>query len=143
MQPIDKSQIKRIHVAKSQLKLSDDHYKDILSGFTTQSGEPAASCKQLNYEQADILINKFKELGWQPKSNGKPLKYDELRNRNGKFAEPGQMRRIDAMWHTSPKVKDKSDSAMNNFIYRISGKSHISMILKNDVHKIIKAIENL
>ena len=141
MKPIEKSQIVKIHVAKSQIGLSDENYRGILSGFVTSSGKPAESCKQLNYDQAEVLLNKFVELGFKQKRSGKPLKYEDLANRDYKFASPKQLRMLEAMWMDN--AREKNESAFTKFINRISGKNHISFILKTDVQKIKKAIENL
>lgn len=141
MQPIDRSQIVKIHIAKSQLKLSDENYKAILSGFNNQSGEPVASSKELNYEQAEVLLSKLKEIGWKPKSKGKPVKYEEYANRDYKFASPKQLRMLEAMW--MEKAREKTELAFNKFVVRITKKNHISFILKTDVQKIKIGIENL
>jgi len=136
-------QIKKIHIAKSQLGLSDQQYRDMLSGFKNISGLPSSSCKELNYDQAEVLLNIFIKLGFKVKHSGKQLKYEEFAGRDAKFASPKQMRSIDALWHTSINVRDKSDEAMNNFIFHITGISHITMIYAVHVHKIRKAIQSL
>jgi hypothetical protein len=141
MKQIDKSQIVKIHVAKSQLKLSDENYKAILSGFNNQSGEPVNSSKELNYEQAEVLLSRLKEIGWKPKSKGKPVKYEEYANRDYKYASPKQLRMLEAMW--MELAREKTEFAFNKFVLRITHKSHISFILKTDVQKLKKAIENL
>lgn len=141
MKPIDKSQIQKIHIAKSQLKLTDENYKAILSGFANKSGEPALSSLELNFEQADLLLSRFVEMGWKPKSKGKSKKYEELANRDPKFATPKQMRMLEAMW--MGKARSKTETAFIKFILKIVKKNHIRFILKTDVKKIKLAIENL
>ncbi len=136
-------QVKKIHIAKSQLSLSEQQYRDTLSGFKNAAGEPSSSCKELNYDQAEVLLNTFKKLGWQEKHSGKPLKYERYAGRDAKFATPKQMRSIDALWFTSINVREKTEEAMNNFIHRIAGVSHISFLLASDVHKMRKAIQKL
>ncbi|MBI1936693.1 MAG: regulatory protein GemA [Ignavibacteriales bacterium] len=140
---ISRSQITKIHIAKSELGLTDQQYRDTLSGFVSKFGQPCSSCKELNTKQADALLNIFKRLGWKEKRRGKILKYEEFANRDSNFADPKQMRRIDALWHTSHKVRERTDEAMNRFIKRIVGVDHIGFVLKKDVHKIIKAIQQL
>ena len=141
MKPIDKSQITKIHVAKSQLKLSDQDYRDILSGFTSQSGEPAASCKDLNHEQADVLLDRFVKMGFKHKRSGKPLKYEEYANRDYKFANPKQLRMLEAMWMDA--AREKTEKAFHKFACRIAKVDHISFVLKAHVQKIKLGIENL
>lgn len=141
MNNIDKSQITKIHIAKSQLKLSDENYRDLLSGFITDSGKPAVSCKDLTCDQAEVLLNRFKAMGWKEYSKGKPKKYEELANRDSKFATPKQLRMLEAIWMS--KAREKTEKSFLKFIMRVSGRNHISFVLKNDVQKIKKGIENL
>ena len=136
-------QIKKIHIAKSQLGLDDQQYRDILSGFTNKKGDPCSSSKELNYAQAEVLLNTFEKLGFKQSPKGTKLKYEEYSGRDAKFATPKQMRSVDVLWFTSINVREKTDEAMNNFIHRIAGVSHISFLLTADVHKVRKAIQNL
>ena len=141
--PISNSQKSKIHIAKAQLKLDRQKYEDILSGFIDANGQPCSSCLQLNFEQAETLLHLFTKLGWQEKRKNVVLKYQEYANRDYKFAEPKHMRKIDALWHTSPSVREKTDKAMNNFIRSRHFANHISFLLRKDVHKVIFAIQNL
>lgn len=143
-------QIKLIHVAANELGLIDkdahargeeDPYRQILSGFKTAAGDKAGSCKDLNYEQADILLGTFKRLGFKIKRKGKTLKYEEFANREYKYASPKMMRKIDALWHT--KSREKTDESMNKFILRLTGKNHITFLTRADASKVINAINNL
>lgn len=143
IEPINKLQIAKIHIAANQLKLTRQQYEDILSGFIKVDGTPCSSSKELNHEQAEALLRIFRKLGWKESRHGKILKYEEYSNRDKKFAEPRQLRLIDALWHTSPKVRNKTDEALNHFIKRIIGVDHIIFVLKKDVQKIIKAIQEL
>jgi len=143
IEPINKYQIAKIHIAANQLNLTRQQYEDILSGFIKEDGTPCNSSKELNHEQAEALLRIFRKLGWKESRHGKILKYEEYSNRDKKFAEPRQLRLIDALWRTSPKVRYKTDEALNHFIKRIVGVDHIGFVLKKDVQKIIKAIQEL
>ncbi|MBX3008648.1 MAG: regulatory protein GemA [Melioribacteraceae bacterium] len=148
---ISKSQITKIHIAKSELGLTDQQYRDALSGFVDQNGEPCSSCKDLNYKQAEVLLDVFRERGFREKrksdvqrnSNYGIGKYDHLAGRDSKFASVAQLELIDGRWFNHPYVKEKTDSALNNFIRRVAKVDHISFLLKADVKKVIKAIEVL
>lgn len=137
----NRSQIIKIHIAKQQLGLTDDEYRDILSAFVTYKGSAAQSCKDLSEAQAEVLLNRFKSLGWQEKRKNKVLEYEELWKRDPKFANPKQLRMIKGLWKS--KSREKTDRALNSFIYRIAERSDITMILKTDVQKIVKAIRSL
>lgn len=143
MPPFEKyntaAQIRLIHVAKSKLRITDEQYREILSGFVLSSGEPCTSSKQLSYDQCEALIHIFKKMGF---TTGR-LKYEEFENRAGGFATPAQMRKIEATWMTSPKVKNMTPEGMNNFIRVIVGVSHITFVRAIDVHKLLKAINSI
>lgn len=141
--PVSNAQKAKIHIAKAQLNLSDEQYRDILSGFINQDGKPCNSCTELNFDQAEDLLRLFERIGWKKQRKGIHLKYEVFANRDSKFATPKQMRNIDALWNTSDKVREKTDDAMNKFIKRISGVDHISFLLAEDVHKVIRAIKQL
>jgi hypothetical protein len=140
-QEISRAQIIKIHIAKKELRISDLNHKEALSGFINSKGEPCSSSKELNFEQAEILLNAYKKLGWVEKRKVKRLKYEEYNNRSGKFASPKQMRMIEAMW--MQHSREKTEASMNRFIKRITGVDHISFLLRADVSKTIKAIESL
>ncbi|HOJ19570.1 MAG TPA: regulatory protein GemA [Ignavibacteriaceae bacterium] len=141
--PVTNGQKAKIHIAIQQLNISDQQYRDILSGFNNSEGKSCNSCTELNFDQAETLLRLFVKLGWKKKIREKPLKYESFANRDSRFATPEQMRRIDAIWNTSSKVREKTEEAMNKFIKRIAGVDHISFLLATDVHKIIKAIQGL
>jgi phage gp16-like protein len=58
-----KSMLAKIHVAKKQLGLTDDDYRDVIEA---QTGERSAS--QLNNRQLDQLLRHFSGCGWQERS---------------------------------------------------------------------------
>jgi phage gp16-like protein len=140
---ISKSQITKIHIAKSELGLTDQQYRDALSGFVNPFGEPCSSCKELNFYQADALLNIFQKIGFKEKRKYKESKYAQYAGRDSKFASVAQLELIDYRWFNNPNVREKTDSAMNNFIRHIAKVDHFSFLLKTDVKKILKAIEVL
>lgn len=56
---IDKIQIRLIHVAKSQLKMGEDNYRAMLHAWYG-----VESSKALTYDQASMLIDELKRLGF-------------------------------------------------------------------------------
>jgi phage gp16-like protein len=138
---IKQPQIAKIKIAAKSLGLDDNEYRNVLSQFTSNKGEPVKSCTELTEEQADILINSFVKAGWKPKYPPQRQKYAEFDGRLGSRANGAQMRKIEAMWMEKARVK--TESAMNDFIFKITKRSHISFLLKKDVSKMVEAIENL
>ena len=137
-------QVKKIHIAKTELKLSDENYRDILSNFKNSYGWPCKSSKELNRHQADVVLDIFKkQLGWKEKKNKKVLKYEEFNTRDPKFASPAQMRLIEATWMNNINVKEKTEAALNHYISRILKVDHITFVLKKDVNRLLKAIKSI
>ena len=86
-------QLAQIHIAKKDLALTDDAYRDILRlHFKVESA------KALTDRQAVVLINHLKSKGWQPKQPTRPRKNPDYIN-----IQPGpaakQQRKVLAMWH--------------------------------------------
>lgn len=141
IQQYNKNQIKLIHIAKSKLKLSDDHYRDILSGFGVKSS------KELTLQQAAEMIKIFQKLGFKLVTKAKDKNFNELGfrsdNKGKMWATPRQLRMLEAMWMTSPQVKIKSRAALESFCYRIARVQKMEWIPIWAVEKIVKAIQEL
>jgi hypothetical protein len=89
-------QIRKIHALKKALCMTDERYREMIyANFC-----PALSCKDLNYLQAEFLINNLTaiatEKGVWEQFPGKSA-YEDLRIRDG-MATPGQLRKIEAIW---------------------------------------------
>jgi hypothetical protein len=82
-----KEQIALIHIAKSQLRLSDDLYRDILR---VQGG--VESSKDLDARGVEAVLRRFRELGWRKKRRR------ELDERPGDLPTPAQLAKIRHLW---------------------------------------------
>lgn len=150
---ITKGQMAKIHWLKHQLRLSDEEYGAALGGYNVSTS------KDLTYQQAADLIKRLVNL--LPKelrdnstqrrnasTSSATKKYDELGIRWNErlkehYATPKQLRMLEAMWMTSPRVEHKTEEAFLRFVKRISGKEDIKWVMMSDVRKIKKAIESL
>lgn len=93
MKKIDATQIKIIHIAKTQLGLNDDNYRLILA--TQCQGKTSST--DLTYREAHGLIEYFKTLGFRVKPvNAKPRRTPAPAN-VAFIATPEQIRMIDAL----------------------------------------------
>jgi phage-related protein len=136
-------QIKRIHVIKSSLKLSDDSYRDMLSGYGVSTS------KHLNFAAAAELIVKMESLLARMRVNNKQrpqsqMKFDDLGDRD-EMASPAQLRKIDVMWRNVSRQPDaRSRSvALEKFLQRICGISKMEWLEPGHVKKVIKALERM
>lgn len=114
----------------------------MLSGFKNANGEPCSSSKEFTENQANVFIHLLKsKLGWQEKKKNENLKYENLIARDPKFASPGQLRKIEALWQIHSK--EKTEISLNHFISRIVKVDLITSVLKKDVNRLLKAIQSL
>lgn len=125
------------------LGLSDDIYHDILWSWGVDTS------KELSAEQAEVLINQFKEqaigLGkYEPKAKYKSQrwKYNNYLAREDNMASPAQLRMIEALWfQVSNQTTDtERENALNKLSERVTGKSRLIFLTKKDVSKLIKAL---
>jgi len=131
-----RQQIVIIHTLKSAIGINDDQYREMLSGFGVQSSKFLADA------QAKKLIGILQSMKSGKGTAGyQSQRYEHLANREGAYATPKQLRMIEAMWRTTPAVRDNSIAALNNFIFRIVGISNIEWIWREDVTKIVRAIK--
>lgn len=153
--PIAPWQIKLIHVAANQLGLihktvgvenlstrEPDPYHQILSGFIDTSGQPAASCKDLNYDQAKILMEIFNRLGFKS-TNHRSNQFESLfaKERPAHLATIKQLGMLMGMWVDNSR--EKSLESLDSFTKRITGVDKLEWLPKRHVQKMKTAIENL
>lgn len=134
-----KKQIQLIHVAKTKLGITDDEYREFLKTYGVRSS------KQLTKELAAEALEQLQKYGFKIT---KPLKYSNLStnryDKNGDLlASPGQLRKIEAVWFSSKKVRNKTHEALQMLIKRIIGVDSILWIQASNVNKVIKAINSL
>lgn len=87
------SALARIHIAKKELALTEDAYRDLL-----REGFGVDSAKQLTERQALALIDRMKAKGWQPKPAVKPrVNPDFITVQPGPHAR--QQRKVLALWN--------------------------------------------
>jgi phage gp16-like protein len=85
MQKIDHKQIQIIHIAKTQLGLSDANYRAIIAGRSQGKKE---SSRDLTYQEADAVINYMIRLGFKIKQKyvGREQAAKRAQRRKGRAA---------------------------------------------------------
>ena len=90
----------KIHIARKELALDDDDYRDLLERVT---GERSASRIAMDHVMA--LQREFRRIGWDGyllrRDEVPPLKYEDLGDRLG-MPNPAQLRKLDALFNTTP-----------------------------------------
>lgn len=101
------AQLAKIHIAKKELHLTEDIYRDILALYFK-----AGSAKELTDRQAAQLLGIFRAKGWRPKPGIFILPPREKRL-DGEYIsiKPGpaaaRQRKVLAMWHALGYSMDK------------------------------------
>ena len=122
------------------LKLNEDVYYDILSGYGVNSS------KELNNLQAEDLLKRLKyqaaSMGLYTEKTNYYNKYDNMAGRFG-MGTPKQLRMIEAMWKSvsNQDTNELKERALNHFVLRLVGKSHIKFLTQSEISKVIKAIQ--
>ncbi len=138
--PPSKVDLAKIHIAKKELGLSDDVYRDILR---SRFGKTKDSAAKLTPGQAFSLLAHFRKLGWKPKTTA--------RLPGMEIPSDGQSKKIQALWITlaqAGKVRDGSDKALMAFCKRLTatggrqGRDHLRFCDRQDKWKIIEALKD-
>lgn len=104
--PPTRAQLAKIHIAKKELQLTDDIYRDILA-----LSFKAESAKELTDLQAEQLLEIFRAKGWEPQKSASSG--PRAKGRGGEYItiKPGptaaQQRKVLAMWHALGYSMDK------------------------------------
>ena len=135
----------KIHVAKTQLKLSDEQYRDLLSNWRyLGTGDVITSSKNMTYDQMVELLAVFEKLGWKPSPRKKDRKFIRAAvdgERDTAFATTAQLEKINLLWIKHSNQKDVE--SLRKFVSRILHVDLLQSIQSNQVHILVKAIENL
>ncbi|MCP4354923.1 MAG: regulatory protein GemA [Proteobacteria bacterium] len=125
--------IQLIHVAKSKLKLSDDEYLAVLEGCTGKT-----SSKDMNLEELDSCLQRFKELGFAPVRSKK--QFDDLDKHLNK-----QTRYIMVLWNEIKRHKNfrNKDANVMNFLRKqnITQVVHIRFLWGQQASKAIEMLK--
>lgn len=101
MNPNRRPLIAKIHLAKKQLALTDDSYRDVLRRITGLDSAAA-----MRVDQLDAVLREFARLGWKPK----PAK---------KRSATPQIRMIHAVWKDIVALQGHGDAAaLRTFVRR-------------------------
>lgn len=128
--PSKSALIGKIHVAKKQMALTEDSYRDVLVRITGKS-----SCKEMTFPQLQAVIEEFKRLGFKP-TGGK-------RAGERKKADAAQAGMIRALWldlyHLGAN-RDPSEEALAAFVKRSCGVPALQWVDTYKADTVIKAL---
>ena len=96
---MDRAKLAKIHIAKKELALTDEAYRDILRlHFGVESA------RELNDRQAVVLLNRFKAKGWKPTERPAAKRAPRPRRSSTYIDLPdtpdaAQQRKVVALWN--------------------------------------------
>ena len=127
----------KIHIAKKELGLDDDTYRDILERITGQRS--AAKCTDA---QLDAVLADFKKKGFRPKP---ATARRGSRTGSATIAETTYLPKLRALWISAYNlgiVRNQSDQAMVKFLKRQTGLDSERFLVKAvDAGKAIEGLK--
>jgi phage gp16-like protein len=115
--------IQLIHVARSQVGMDDETYRNLLKDrFSVDSS------KNLDWKQREQLLKHFKTLGFKVRSSGKSAKTGKMVSANKAgasrpLADDPESKKIRFLWlllHELGAVKNPSETALAAYVKRIA-----------------------
>lgn len=133
-----------IHIAKKQLALGDDSYRDLLERLTGKR-----SSGDLDGNQRRAVLEEFKRLGFQrqaPKqapAHGTFAKHPRIGTR--RLADDARARKVRALWLTLwhlAAVRDPSENALAAFVKRIARVDDLAWLSPQQFHAVTEALKD-
>lgn len=129
--PPTRPQLAKIHIAKKELSLTEEVYRDILRlQFSVDSSS------KLSRFKAEQLLDIFKAKGWRPK-------YKKSVKKSPRYDRPKQ-RMIVGIWITLAQnkvVKNGSDKALQGFVKRMTKRDDLRFCDDFDCDRLIEILK--
>ena len=144
-----RAKLAKIHIAKRDLKLTDQLYRGFLNVLFGET-----SAKDLNHAQTDELLDHFKSLGWESSYPANQIKAGGIKtkdlggSKSPIFSERGpatmkQLGLIMYLWQYGPGIRNKSVQALDHFLnhhFHIPG---LKQVKAHQVPGILGAVKNI
>lgn len=134
------AEIAKIHIAKKDLGLTDEIYRDIIR---EASGGKTESSGKLDWQGRHNALERFKELGWKAKISTKAVPRSEPSRR---LADDPQSRMLRGMWielHQAGIVRNPAESALCAFGKRLTRKDALQWYFDRDVTVVKEALKQM
>jgi len=141
--PLDRNTLARLHIAKKELCLDDDDYRDILERVTGHR-----SAREIGPESLPALQRELRRIGWQgyltPRhGNRPPLPYADCDNRPGR-PTGAQLRMLEARFVNIRGFADiNPPAAFRRFLQRRFGISHVRLLDDRAYEAALTAVRRL
>ena len=132
------AQIKKIHAIKGALKMDDETYRLVLSGYGVKSST------MLSITKADELLQDLEGKAvaagtWEKRKAPKKAKSTR------RLADDSQSKMLRALWiqlHQAGKVTNPAESALRAFVKRMTKKDALEWLNDRDVTIVKKALKD-
>ena len=124
----------QVHMAKKDLGLSDEAYRDLLESVTGKRS--AADCSN---DELRAVIEEFRAKGWKPRRRPRP---GQPIIRGPAAPLVAKMRALWASLYQLGEVEDRSDKALLSFVKRQGGPDSLRWITPGDANKVIEALKD-
>ena len=129
--PPTNAQLAKIHIAKKELQLTEEVYRDILAlNFKVESA------KALTGWQAEQLLDIFKAKGWKAKAS-------KDKGRSPKYGDP-QQRKVVALWITladAGVIRNRSDYALQKYVKTVTDVDNLKWCGGQECFKLIESLK--
>lgn len=122
----ERAVLAKIHIAKKELGLDDEAYRDVLKRVTGKR-----SSRDLNDYQLDQLFREFKRLGWKPKKTRRRV-------------VRAQVRMIYALWgvlHEGGAVENGGPEACEAWVRRMYGADLTPWMAAEECNDVIESLK--
>ncbi|MFS1703778.1 gp16 family protein [Alteromonas sp. AMM-1] len=133
------SLITKIHVAKNQLAMSEDSYRELLNRITGQQ-----SCAQMNITQLQSVLDEMVLKGF--KAISKPG--TRRMSPKSKGADVDKIRAIWITMHKHGFVRDSSEAALDSYVKRMTTKlnngvgiDHVGWLKDENTVKVLESMK--
>lgn len=129
---IRRAELAKIHMAKAQLDMADEVYRDML-----WTHGRVRSARDLDWAGRKRVLDHLKACGWKPSAAPKARASRPL------AADP-QSRKIRAMWlalHRAGVVKDSSERALAAYVKRQTGIEALDWLKMHEADRVIEALK--
>lgn len=125
-----------IHIARSQLGMSDDAYRANLAHY----GNGKTSSAKMSVIELEAVLSAFKKLGFKVQRKPGKKRYSPARGQ-GPTDERAAIRAIWIFMHRAGFIQDGSESALDKWVFGISKVQSVQWLTGKDAPKVLNSLK--
>lgn len=133
--------IKLIHVARRELAMEDESYRQMLAAMPSLGGRTSSA--DVGIKGLELILDQLKAKGFKVRTKAPKAAFKAINSQSRPLADDGQSRMIRGLWlelHELGAVRDPSEKALGAYVCRIA---KIDALQWLDIDDAIKVIETL